>query len=107
MKIIKLLAAVLVTALALPVFAQTATTATTATGQTHRNQEARINQGVQSGALTTGEARNLQQQRQIQADKRTAKAEGVVTRAERRHIKREQQRASRSIHRTKHSHRAA
>ena len=105
MKITKLLAAVLVTAFALPVFAQTATPVI---GQTQRNQEARINQGVQSGALTGGEARNLQQQqRQIQADKRAAKSDGVVTRAERRHIKREQLRASRAIHRNKHNRRAA
>ncbi len=105
MKITKLLAAVLVTAFALPVFAQTATPVI---GQTQRNQEARINQGVQSGALTGGEARHLQQQqRQIQADKRAAKADGVVTRAERRHIKREQQRANRAIHRTKHNGRTA
>ena len=105
MKTSKLLAAVLVGAFALPVFAQTATPVI---GQTQRNQETRIDQGVRSGALTNGEARGLQQQqRQIQADKRAAKADGVVTRAERRQIRREQHRASRAIHRTKHNRRAA
>lgn len=105
MKITKLLAAVLATAFALPVFAQTATPVI---GQTQRNQETRIDQGVRSGALTGGEARNLQQQqRQIQTDKRAAKADGVVTRSERRQIKREQQRANRAIHRSKHNRRTS
>ena len=101
----KLLAAILVTAFALPVFAQTATPAI---GQTQRAQEGRIAEGVRSGALTRPEANQLQQQQnQIRADKRAAKADGVVTRAERRKIKREQAQASRAIYRKKHNGRTA
>ena len=105
MKTTRLLAAVLVTAFALPVFAQTATPVI---GQTQRNQEARIDQGVRSGALTQQESRNLQrQQNEIRADKRAAKADGVVTRAERMKLRREQRRASRAIYRKKHNGRTA
>ncbi len=105
MNITKLLAAVLVTAFALPVFAQTATPAI---GQTQRNQEARIEQGVRSGELNQREARNLQQQqRSIQAQKRAARADGVVTHAERRNIKRQQAHANRAIQRKKHNGRTA
>lgn len=105
MTITKLLAAVLVTAFALPVFAQTATPAI---GQTQRNQEARIQQGVRSGELTRPEARNLQQQqREIKAEKRAAKADGVVTAGERRNIKRHQAQANRNIRHKKHNGRTA
>ena len=101
----KFLVAALVTAFALPVFAQTATPAI---AQTQRNQEARIEQGVRSGELTRPEARNLQQQqRAIQSEKRAAKADGVVTSAERQKIKRDQARASRAIYRKKHNGRTA
>lgn len=101
----KLLAAILVTAFALPVFAQTATPAIS---QTQRAQEGRIAEGVRSGALTRPEAGQLQQQQnRIRADKRAAKADGVVTRAERRKIKREQAQANRAIYRKKHNARTA
>ena len=101
----KLLAAVLVTAFALPVFAQTATPVI---GQTQRNQEARIAEGVRSGELTRPEARNLQQQqRTIQTEKRAARADGVVTSAERRQIKRQQAHANRAIYKKKHNGRTA
>jgi aconitase B len=69
-------------------------------------QQARIHQGVQSGELTRREARRLgAQQGKIQADKMIAKADGKVTPAERRHLRREQNRASRHIHRLKHNNR--
>ena len=105
MKTTNLIAALLVGAFALPVFAQNATPGI---NQTERNQEARIQQGVRSGELSRPEARNLQQQQnQIRADKRAAKADGVVTRAERRQIKREQQQANRAIRHKKHNGRTA
>lgn len=101
----KLLAAVLVSAFALPVFAQTATPLT---GQTQRNQETRIEQGVRSGQLTRPEARNLQQQQHaIKVEKRAAKADGVVTAAERHKIKHDHARASRAVHNKKHNGRTA
>jgi uncharacterized membrane protein YebE (DUF533 family) len=104
MKTTKLLAAVLATAFALPVFAQTATPAL---NQNQRNQESRISQGVRSGELTNNEARNLQSQQQaIRSEKRAARADGVVTPAERQKIRRDQRRASRAIYRKKHNARS-
>ncbi len=68
------------------------------------HQQERIKEGVKSGQLTHREARRLEaKQRKIQADKMIAKADGKVTPAERRHIKREQNRASRHIYRAKHN----
>lgn len=105
MKTTALIAAVLATAITLPVFAQTATPQI---NQTQRNQESRIDQGVRSGELTPAEAGKLQQQQgQIRADKRAAKADGVVTATERTRIKREQAHASRSIRHKKHNARKA
>jgi hypothetical protein len=69
-------------------------------------QQARIHQGIRSGELTRGETRRLEaQQGKIQADKMIAKADGKVTPAERRHLRREQNRASRHIYRLKHNNR--
>lgn len=68
------------------------------------NQKARIRQGVRSGELTKGEARNLrQEQRTIQAEKKMAKADGKVTPAERAKIRQDQNKASRDIYRAKHN----
>ena len=65
-------------------------------------QTARIEQGVASGELTKREARMLkQQQRNIQAEKRMDKSDGVVTRRERAHIRQDQRAANRNIYRQK------
>jgi hypothetical protein len=70
------------------------------------NQKARIRQGVRSGELTKGEARNLrQEQKTIQAEKKMAKADGKVTPAERAQIRKDQNKASRDIYRLKHNKR--
>lgn len=83
-------------------------TQTPVINQRERNQQARIRQGVKSGQLTPGEARRLEaQQGKIKADKMAAKSDGKVTPAERRHLKRELNRASRNIHRKKHNARKA
>ena len=72
-------------------------------GKTQVKQTARIKQGVHSGELTRREAKGLKkQQREIQRDKRLARADGVVTKRERAHIRHEQQVANRSIYRQKH-----
>ena len=69
----------------------------------HR-QAARIRQGVSAGELTRGETRRLAaEQRHIRADEAVAKSDGHVTPAERRHLTREQNRASRHIARAKHN----
>lgn len=72
--------------------------------QRQANQQARINEGVASGQVTAKEQARLQgQQNHIAGDKAAAKADGVVTKHERRHLKREQNRADRNIHRKKHN----
>lgn len=70
------------------------------------NQQQRIRQGVRSGELTRRETRTLEhQQREIQQDKKEAKADGTVTKEERIDLQKEQNQASRSIYRKKHNRR--
>jgi hypothetical protein len=67
------------------------------------NQNIRISEGVASGDLTRREAQKLQQQQlHIQKEKQVAKADGIVTRWEKAHIRHDQRVASRSIYRQKH-----
>ena len=62
------------------------------------NQQARIIEGKRSGELSPEESRKLQmQQGHIRRTKRQAKADGVVTPAERAKVNRKQNRASRNI----------
>jgi len=71
----------------------------------HR-QERRINQGVRSGELTRNEAHNLRHdERHIRNEKRLAMATGRMDGAERRHLRREENRTSRAIYRDKHNRR--
>lgn len=66
-------------------------------------QSIRIADGVKSGELTRHEAKQLKkQQKHIQIEKQIAKADGVVTRKEKAHIRHDQRVASRSIYRQKH-----
>ena len=74
--------------------------------QRQENQERRIEQGVDSGRLTQDEAQRLEaQQGRIENAETRAKADGVVTRAERRHLKVRENKASRNIYRKKHNFR--
>ena len=69
-------------------------------------QTARIHQGAKSGSLTKGEtARLAAGQAKVQYQKKKARADGKVTRSERRRIERSQDRQSRRIFRTKHNQR--
>jgi uncharacterized membrane protein YebE (DUF533 family) len=96
----------LVTALAMPVFAQT--TATPHVSKRQAVQQKRIADGVQSGELTARETANLEmREAKIQADKKAAKADGVVSDAERAKLQAEQNRASRKIYTKKHNLRGA
>ena len=80
-----------------------AQTATPAIKETAREERARIKQGVQTGELTKREARQLAaEQAAIRQDVKAAKADGVVTKAERKDIKQEQRQASRRIFKNKH-----
>ncbi len=66
-------------------------------------QQDRIQQGVDSGALTAHERHRLQhQQDRIRHAERHAKADGTVSASERQRLERLQDRSSRSIYRQKH-----
>lgn len=70
------------------------------------NQHHRIRQGVRSGEITAGErARIANKEKEVRQDVKDAKSDGVVTGQERREIRRDQNRASRTIYRTKHNNR--
>ena len=66
-------------------------------------QQARINQGVADGSLTHREAARLQmRQDHLRHDMAVARADGVVTPAERMHLIREENANSRAIWRQRH-----
>jgi methionine-rich copper-binding protein CopC len=89
-------------ALTMPVFAQT--TATPHVGKRQAAQQKRIAEGVQSGDLTAKETVRLEmREAKIQADKKAAKADGVVTGAERAKLQSEQNRVSKKIYNKKHN----
>lgn len=71
--------------------------------RTQAGERARIRQGVATGELNRREAARLHaQQADIRQDKQAARADGVVTPAERQGIRQETRQASRSIYRQKH-----
>lgn len=97
----------LASTVALPVLAQTPApkdaAATPGVDKRIGNQEKRIDQGVKSGALTAPEAAALQKgEDKIKVDQAVAKADGVVTKPERKQLHQELNRESRAIHRQKH-----
>ena len=64
--------------------------------QRAKNQHARIVQGVKSVELTPAETKNLvKKEKDIRQDVREAKADGVITPAERKDIRQDQRKASR------------
>lgn len=68
-----------------------------------RNQRARIRQGVASGELNRREAARMRgREANVNAEKRAARADGVVTRDERHDIRRTETSNSRAIYRQKH-----
>ena len=89
-----------------PAFADPTATPRINARQAH--QERRIDQGVNSGALTARETRTLDaREAKIAADKAAAKADGTVTPAERAKLRGEERRTSRAIYRKKHNARVA
>lgn len=71
-----------------------------------RIQRHRIQQGVRSGELTRGETRSLAlQQRNTHRKMRRAYADGVITRRERKEIRRDKRHNSRAIYRKRHNRR--
>ena len=78
----------------------------TSTPRIHHRQEhqqKRIDNGVRNKQLTARETARLEtREAKIQHDKRVAKSDGKVTGAERRKLRREENRTSRAIYRQKH-----
>lgn len=94
----------LVTALALTMAGLAmAQTATPNLDKREANQQQRIDQGVASGQLNAKETNRLQKREaKLTADEAAAKADGTVTRAERRKLQREANRDSKAIRKQKH-----
>jgi len=81
-------------------FAQTATSET----QRDVDQQQRIEQGLQSGQLSTKEAGQLERkEQQIDRSEAHAMQDGTLSPAEKTRIQREQNQASRQIYRDKHN----
>ena len=74
--------------------------------QREKNQRHRIVQGVKSGELTRAETKNvIRKEKEVKQDVKEAKADGVITGSERKEIRRDQNKASRTIYRKKHNNR--
>ena len=102
MKTVKIAAIVLASIFAIPAFAQN--TNTPKIDKREANQQGRIADGINSGALTAKEAGNLEKREtKIAADEQMAKADGKVTKAERAKLNREENRASKKIYHKKHN----
>ena len=81
--------------------AQTVTTARRAS--TIKNDRLRIRQGAQNGGLTKAEtARLAAQTGKLKNEKEAYKADGVVTREERKDYRQDKKKVSRRIYRQKH-----
>ena len=101
MKSTTIAAALLAAAMALPVLAQT--TSTPRIDQRQANQQQRIDQGVQSGALTEKEAARMEKgQERVQNMENKAAADGKVTAKEKARIEHAQDVQSKRIYRQKH-----
>ena len=86
-----------------PVAALAQTADTPRVDQRQANQEARIQQGVQSGTLTEKEAARMEKgQAQVQKVEDKVKADGVVTKQERARLHQAQDVQSKRIYRQKH-----
>ena len=73
-------------------------TATEASAQRRNNDRQRIRSGIRSGQITREEARQIRErQRQIRAERRAARSDGVITREERREIRRDRREQDRYI----------
>ena len=101
----KIFGVLLIAALGITSIAE-AQTRTPVKNQRERSQERRINQGVRSGELSRREAYHLRsRERHIRNEKMRDKADVHMSYAERRHLRREENRTSRAIYRDKHNDR--
>ncbi len=95
------IAVMLATTFAAPVFA--GPDDTPRADRRERKQQMRIQEGIKSGELTPREAAKLEaEQARIRATERAMKADGVVTRQERKELQRDLDRSSRHIAQEKH-----
>lgn len=70
------------------------------------NRKVRIHRGVHTGQITTRERISIaRQENDVRLAKRVAKADGVITPAERRIIQREKAQANNTIYRSRHDNR--
>jgi len=100
MKIKALTLAVAMIAITSATFAQTKTPEI---NKRQRNQQERIARGIDSGQLNAKETARLEnREAKIQADKKAAKADGVVTKKEKTKLSREENRTSKAIYNQKH-----
>lgn len=71
--------------------------------QSQHNQQHRIADGVKSGELTRGEAKNLQgQERAIRKEERQYKSDGNLSKAERKDLHQDMNALSKDIYHEKH-----
>jgi uncharacterized membrane protein YebE (DUF533 family) len=103
-KIMKLLKSTIIALmLTAPLAAFAQSTATPKFDQRQANQERRIDQGVQSGALTPKETGRLEKgQNHLQTMEDKAKSDGQVTKQERAKLQHAENRQSERIYRQKH-----
>ncbi len=105
MQTLKFFAASVLSLASVAVFAQAASSpaATPGIDKRQAKQEQRIDQGVASGQLTKREAHRLErEQGAVNRAENKAKADGVVTAAERKRLHHMQDAASKDIHHQKH-----
>ena len=101
MKTVNIAAIVIATLFTIPAFTQN--TNTPKIDKREANQQGRIADGINSGALTAKEAGNLEKREaKIATDEQAAKADDKVTRAERTKMRREENRTSKRIYKQKH-----
>jgi hypothetical protein len=98
------LASLLALGIAAPAFAQSAGTSTPVLDQREQNQQTRIEQGINSGALTAGETSKLEKKEQtLQNKEAAAKSDGKVSAKERKQLTRTANRDSAAIAKAKHN----
>lgn len=85
-------------------FAASAQTATTARPvSTLKNDRARVRQGVKSGELTKKEtARLAVEDAKVKQERKDVRADGTVTPAERKSLRKDKKKLSKSIYKQKH-----
>ncbi len=103
-----IVAAIVISAFALPGLTLAQTTSTPRIDQRQENQEKRIQQGAQSGELTKKETKKLEKgQAKIARKETKAMADGQMTNKEAAKIEKAQDKQSARIHKQKHDNQIA